>query len=235
MADDAAHRRPRRYGVSFNNGSYVSIARQLSAQPPFAVTSTSIGSIDDPLRLSDPLDEVDKSTTTNNFGADKNYQIGVIHTWNLDINRNAGRGWQFGAGYTGTRGTHLDVLRAPNRDPDGLRIDGVQAFLWESSEGRSILHAVTLRLRKQQARGIAGGISYTLAKSMDDASSIGGGGRVVAQDDQNLAAEWGRSRASTVGISSRGTCRSSCRSAQVVAGWIEGADGPRCSATGPCR
>jgi hypothetical protein len=181
------------YGVSFNNGSYVSIARQLSAQPPFAVTSTSIGSIGDPLRLSDPFAQVDESTTTNNFGADKNYQLGVIHIWNLDINRNAGRGWQFGAGYTGTRGTHLDVLRAPNRDPDGLRIDGVQAFLWESSEGRSILHAVTMRLRKQQARGIAGAISYTVAKSMDDASSIGGDGRVVAQNDQNLAAEWGLS------------------------------------------
>src|SRR4030095_12034393 len=105
---------------------------------------------------------------------------GVIQTWNLDVNHNAGRGWQFGAGYTGTRGTHLDVLRAPNRDPDGLRIEGVQAFLWQSSEGGSILHAGTFRLRKQQSQGVAGSLSYTFAKSRDDASSIGGGGGGVA-------------------------------------------------------
>src|SRR4030095_3748578 len=81
----------------------------------------------------------------------------------------------------------------PSRDPDVLGIECVEAFLWETSEGESILHAATLRLRKQQTRGIAGGLSYTFAKSRDDASSIGGGGRVVAQDDRNLEAEWGLS------------------------------------------
>ena len=35
---------------------------------------------------------------------------------------------------------------------------------------------------------IAGGVTYTLARSRDNASSIGGGGTNVAQDDQNLAA-----------------------------------------------
>ena len=32
------------YGISFNSGSYAAIARQLVAQPPFAVTNTSIRS-----------------------------------------------------------------------------------------------------------------------------------------------------------------------------------------------
>ena len=181
------------FGTSFNNGSYVTIARQLIAQPPFAVTSTSIGSLADPLPLSNAFADIDDSTTTNNFGVDKNYQLGVIKTWNVDVNHSLGRGWQVGGGYTGTQGTHLDVVRAPNRDPDGLRIEGVQPFLWQTSEGDSTLHAATVRLRKQQARGVAGSVSYTFAKSIDDASSIGGGGRVVAQNDQNLDAEWGLS------------------------------------------
>jgi len=181
------------FGTSFNNGSYAAIARQLIAQPPFATTSTSIGSLAAPLTLSDAFAAIDEATTTNSFGVDRNYRLGVIKTWNIDLSHNFGGGWQLGGGYTGTQGTHLDVLRAPNRDPDGLRIDGVQPFLWQTSEGESILHAATIRLRKQQARGIAGAISYTLAKSMDDASSIGGGGRVVAQNDQDLEAEWGLS------------------------------------------
>src|SRR4030095_538674 len=92
-----------------------------------------------------------------------------------------------------SRGVHVDVLRAPNRDPAGLRIEGVQPFLWQSAEGHSILHAGTIRVRRQPTRGIGGTLSYTLAKSIDDASSIGGGARVVAQDDRNLAAERGLS------------------------------------------
>ena len=84
-------------------------------------------------------------------------------------------------------------MRAPNRGPDGLRIPDVQPFLWQTSEGNSTLHAVTVRVRKNQARGLAGTASYTLAKSIDNASSIGGGGQVVAQNDQDLEAERGLS------------------------------------------
>ena len=38
-------------------------------------------------------------------------------------------------------------------------------------------------------KGIGGGVTYTIAKSMDNASNYGGGGTVVAQNDQDLAAE----------------------------------------------
>src|SRR5206468_3560283 len=61
------------------------------------------------------------------------------------------------------------------------------------SDGSSILHAASFRAQRRLVLGIGGGVSYTLAKSRDDASSIGGGGTVVAQDDRNLAAEWGLS------------------------------------------
>lgn len=180
------------YGVGFNNGSYASIARQLVAQPPFATTNTIIGSATTPLDFASALTAA-TSTTTNNYGVDKDYQLGVLQTWNFDVTRALARGWQVGGGYTGTRGTHLDILRAPNRGPDGLRIEGVQPFVWQTSEGESTLHAATVRVRRQQTRGIAGSASYTLAKSIDNASSIGGGGQVVAQDDQDLAAERGLS------------------------------------------
>ena len=40
------------------------------------------------------------------------------------------------AGYTGTKGTNLDICARPNRGPDGsLLIPGVQPFIWESSAG----------------------------------------------------------------------------------------------------
>ena len=68
----------------------------------------------------------------------------------------------------------------------------MQPFLWQTSEGSSVLHAGTFRASRRPAKGIGGGVTYTLAKSRDNASSIGGS-TVVAQDDQNLAAEWGLS------------------------------------------
>ena len=45
------------------------------------------------------------------------------------------------AGYTGVKGTNLDILRAPNRGPGGALIPGTQAFIWESSGGRSLMNA----------------------------------------------------------------------------------------------
>lgn len=181
------------YGINYNAGSYVSIARQLIAQPPFAVTNTSIGTRARPLSLTDPFALVSSSTTTNNYGIDPDYELGIAQVWNLDIGRDLPGALNAGVTYNGTRGTHLDMLRAPNRDATGVRIEGVQPFLWQTSEGRSQLHAVSLRLRKRMARGIGGGVNYTWTRARDNASSFGGAGGTVAQDDRNLEAEWGRS------------------------------------------
>jgi trimeric autotransporter adhesin len=181
------------YGISYNSGSYATIARQLVAQPPFATTDTSIGSVLDPLTLSDPFVTATPTTTTNNYGVDKNYVLGVVQTINADVSRTLKQVWDVGAGYTTTRGSHLDMIRAPNRGPDGLRIPDVQAFTWQTSDASSILHAGNFRLQRRPVKGIGGGVTYTLARSRDDASTLGGGRTTVAQDDQHLDAEWGLS------------------------------------------
>ncbi len=185
------------YGVSYNSGSYAAIARNLASQPPFAVTNTNIGALDRVLMLEDALAAPPPSETTNNYGAEKDYALGRVQTWNVDIARNFRQVWNAGAGYTRTMGASLDIIRAPNRGPDGLRIEGVQPFIWQTSEGSSVLNSATFRLQRRQVRGLGGGVTYTLAKSRDNAPSIGGGGGgssgVVAQDDQDLNAEWGLS------------------------------------------
>jgi hypothetical protein len=181
------------YGLSFNAGAYSNIARQLVGQPPFAVTNTATGTRTEALSLTDPLATAVAGELTNNYGVQRDYALGTVQTWNADLSRDVRQVWSVGAGYTHTRGASLDILRAPNRGPDGLRIEGVQPFIWQSSEGSSTLHAATFRARRRPVKGIGGGVTYTLARSRDNASSIGGGGSVVAQDDRNLAAEWGLS------------------------------------------
>jgi hypothetical protein len=84
-------------------------------------------------------------------------------------------------------------LRAPNLGPGGIPIAGVQPYIWESSGGRSIMHGATFQLQRRQAAGYRGGVSYTIARSRDNASSLGAGGAVVAQNDKDLESEWGLS------------------------------------------
>jgi len=74
-----------------------------------------------------------------------------------------------------------------------LRIPGIQPFLWETSQGSSILHAGSVRIRKRMTNGFSVGATYVYSKSIDNASSIGGGATVVAQNDLDLAAERGLS------------------------------------------
>jgi hypothetical protein len=181
------------YGINYNAGAYVAIVQQLAAQPPFAVTATNLGTIQTPLSLADALTSAGSDVVTNSFGVDPNYRLGYVQIWNVDIQRTLSRNIVFGVGYTGTKGSRLDLVRAPNRGPDGLRIPGVQPFLWESSGGSSIMHALTLRLQKRLTGGFSGSAIYTYSRSRDDASSIGGSAVVVAQNDQDLAAEWGPS------------------------------------------
>src|SRR5439155_14236184 len=45
-------------------------------------------------------------------------------------------------------------------------------------------------LRRRLAGAISGAASYTIAKSMDNASSLGAGAPVVAQNDKDLESEW---------------------------------------------
>jgi hypothetical protein len=130
---------------------------------------------------------------TNNYGIDRNYRLGYVQMWTLNVQQELTKGVILNVGYTGSKGTALDMVRAPNRGPDGLLLPDVQAFLWESSEGDSILHAGSVRLARRMAKGLSAGVTYTFSKSIDNASSIGGGATVVAQNDLDLAAERGLS------------------------------------------
>jgi hypothetical protein len=182
------------YGINYNTGQYSSIVQSLAYQPPFAFTQTNISSLSASsstqlLTLADGF-PVTTSSVTNNFAVDKNYKLGYVQIWNLNIQRELSPSLLLNIGYNGAKGTDLDMERAPNRLPaGGLRIPGVQPFILETSQGDSILHAGTVQLRKRLRRGISAQGTYVFSKSIDNASSIGGGQVVVAQNDQDLTAE----------------------------------------------
>jgi hypothetical protein len=179
------------YGINYNLAQYGVVIQNFAFQPPFAETATNATTIagltsGNPLTLANGFPSTMTSTVTNNFAVDPNYRLGYVQIWNLDIQREFAHGIVMNVGYNGAKGTRLDTERA-------LVVTGNQPFIFESSEGNSILHAASLRVRKRYAKGIGFGAQYVFSKSIDDASSIGGGGSVVAQNPFNISADRGLS------------------------------------------
>ncbi len=154
--------------------------------------TTVTGNIDAPLTIADAL-LTPAPATTNNWGVDRDYALGMIQTWNATVTKNFTQDWTMQVGYTGVKGTDLDILRAPALGANGEPIPETQAFIWESSGGRSLMNAANVQVRRRLAGGLTGGASYTFAHAMDNASSLGAGGAVVAQNDKDLEAEYARS------------------------------------------
>ena len=177
------------YGINYNTGAYQTIAQQLAFQPPFSTASTNIqpeattAPTAGYLSLADGFPAT-SAGITNTYAVNPNYRLGYVQIRNLDIQQQIRPTLLLNIDYTGTKGTDLDILEAPNRtvlpDSNGnqliqIRIPNVQAFTYENSGADSEANAGSVRLRKRLASGFSIGGIYTYSKSIDDASSIGAG------------------------------------------------------------
>jgi hypothetical protein len=197
------------YGINYNTSAYQSIVQNMAFQPPFSTTATNTQSATTQLSLANGFPPPPPGSVTNNFGVDPNYRLGYVQIWNFDIQQQIRPTLFVNLDYTGTKGTRLDILQAPNRTATGPLFPRVQPFYWEDSLGDSTAYAGSVRLRKRLQGGFSFGGRYTFSKSIDNASTIGsgeplvaqgGGGRGgvsgttnVAQDAFDLAAERGLS------------------------------------------
>jgi trimeric autotransporter adhesin len=178
------------YGINYNLAQYGTMIQNFAFQPPFANTATNATDVTaltagTALTLANGFPTT-TGTVTNNFAVNPNYRLGYVQIWNLDIQRELPGGVVLNTGYNGAKGTRLDIERA-------LLVAGNQPFTYESSEGNSILHAGSVRFRKRMAKGIGLSAQYVYSKSIDDASSIGGAGSVVAQNPFDISADRGLS------------------------------------------
>lgn len=186
------------YGINYNLSQYSTFVHDFAFQPPFAITQTN--SVPDvtspatsPLTLADGFPGTTSSGVTNNYALDPNYRLGYVQIWNLDIQRQLPGNVQLNVGYSGAKGTHLDTQRAlvPTCEATAscLVNEASAPFIFDSSEGNSILNAGTVRIRKRMAKGFAVNGVYVFSKSIDDASSIGSGSVTVIQNPFDLLAE----------------------------------------------
>jgi hypothetical protein len=179
------------YGINYNLAQYGAIIQNFAFQPPFANTATNSTNVTGltgpaPLTLINGFPAVSQTAVTNNFAVNPDYALGYVQIWNLDIQHEFHGNVVLNIGYNGAKGTRLDSERA-------LLVTGNQPFVYESSEGDSTLHAASVRVRRRMSKGFGFGAQYIFSKSLDDASSIGGGGVVVVQNPFDLPADRGLS------------------------------------------
>ena len=174
------------YGINYNLAQYGAVIQNFAFQPPFAETATNTATISSFLNLSNAFPSLTPGTVTNNFALDPNYRLSYVQVWNLDIQRDLPGGLLMNLDYNGSKGTRLDTQRA-------ILIGGSQPFTYESSAGNSVFHSGSVRFRKRMSKGLGLSATYIYSKSIDDASSIGGGGVVVAQNAFDIAADRGLS------------------------------------------
>src|SRR4029077_4475734 len=144
-----------------------------------------------------PQTVVARNTIQNTYAVNPNYKTGYAEIWNVSVETNVANNTALVLTYTGTKGTNLDLLYAPNRTTGTLSTRGPVAnagdFIYDTSGANSIYNSLQVRLQKRLSHGIMINGTYTFAKSIDDASSIGGGTPIVVQDSNNLSAEYGLS------------------------------------------
>ena len=189
------------YGWYYNGSVYNQAASRLAQQPPFATAVTLTSGLDNLLTIQNGFAAAPSTEITNTFAVARDYAVGYAQTWNLAVQHNLPASMVMEVGYLGTKGTRLDIQRSPNRAPAGSpltaeeqrQIGNAVGFIYDSSEGNSIYHAGQVRLSRRFRRGLSANLAYIWAKSIDNVSTFGGGGAVVAQNDKNLSLERGLS------------------------------------------
>jgi hypothetical protein len=188
------------YGLFYNESIYSQLLSELANQPPWSNSQLRITSATDVLTLQNgfPATVAAQNRAQNTYAVNPNYQVGYAQIWNASVETTVASNTAFVVTYTGTKGADLDMLFAPNRPAVGsLNPAGPVAnagnFIYDTSGANSIYNSLQLRLQKRMAHGIMINGTYTFAKSIDDASSIGGGTPIVVQDANNLQQEYGLS------------------------------------------
>ncbi len=188
------HQMTLRAGYSmFYVESYLNtLAGEMANQPPFAVVNTQIAQVGatTPLTIENGLSGASPGKVTNTVAVDPNYQVPYAMIWNASIEYNLLRNTFVEVMYTRTRGLHLDQLLGfgpSNSTPNAA------GFTYDTSGAIANFNALQVRLQKRMSHGLMFMARYTYSKSLDDASTIGGGAQTVIQNNADPRADYGRS------------------------------------------
>jgi hypothetical protein len=185
------------FSLFYDNTVYNRIPGLLTAQPPFAETSTFTSAADNVLTLSDPFTGPANVTIKNTYAVDKYLRTPYATTWNLSIEHELPGSLVSSVTYLGTKGTHMLDGIWPNVLSSGASgsslINNASGFTYYETVGNSIFNALQLRLNRRLRKGLQYTAYYQWSKSIDDATSIGGAGSTIIQNPNDIEADRGLS------------------------------------------
>lgn len=183
------------YGVFYPDEAYDSLAGQLLSQPPFGFTIQQTAQGQDFLGIREAFSPELAEPVANTYAVDPFFRLPTVQNWGLSWQQSLPGHLFVSVGYAGSRGTGLELLRAPNRVVDGRpQIGNAAEFLYLASGASSTFHGLQILATRRMRSGLSVNLRYEYGKSLDNASAIAGGARTVAQNDADLNAERGRSR-----------------------------------------
>ena len=169
------------------------LVSEMANQPPFATASTltqqTAATV--PLSFQTNLSTALPGTLTNTVAVNPNYQVPYLIFWNAGIEYNLTRSTFLELMYTGTRAVHLDQLLGFSSATNGAT--KAAGFMYDTSGAISIYHGLQVRLQRRMTRGLMFMARYTYSKSLDDASTIGGGSQTVIQNNTDPRGDYGLS------------------------------------------
>jgi hypothetical protein len=137
---------------------------------------------------------------------DQGYVNGVIHSWNVNVQRAVGSGMSAMIGYVQSRGAQLRLSRNINQPVNGLRpfaaLSGLSPILpgaplgnitQVESTGKSSYRGLWASLTRRPSRGLQFTGSYTWSRSLDYNSLSGPATAVTVQNSHDVADSWGLS------------------------------------------
>jgi Carboxypeptidase regulatory-like domain/TonB dependent receptor-like, beta-barrel len=180
-----------------------------ATNPPFATavalpanTTTKLS------EATDPGHAVPGSTVSPS-SSDPEFDNGYVQSWNLNVQREIGRGLAVTAGYFGSKGTHLRISRNLNQTFLNAALNPVRPFpnlassspiapglpllniTFREGTSNSNYNALWLTATKRLSGGLQFNASYTFSKSIDYNSQSSQG--VTVQDSYNLRGDRGLS------------------------------------------
>jgi hypothetical protein len=182
------------YGIYRQTNVYLPIATWLAAQPPFATVASLESTPEHPLTLANGFAAA-PGALPNTLAVDPHLRAPYAENWQLSVQRDLPASLSVSATYLGARGHHLLQESLPNTVPPGAENPCASCplgFVYVSSNGSSIRHALQLQARRRLRSGFTATVQYTLAKATDDAAALAGvsaSAASIAQDWRDLDAE----------------------------------------------
>jgi Carboxypeptidase regulatory-like domain len=186
------------YGIFYNGSIYGQLDAAMANQPPFAQAQTLQNGPATQLTFSNAFPPAPASVVSNTVAVNPDYRVGYAQIWNFSIERPLAPNTVLNLTYTGTKGSHLDLLLGLSRtpvpgQPGTGAVQNALGFTYDTSGASSIYHGLQVRVLRRFNHGLMINGTYTYSKSIDNASSIGGGQQVIAQDSSDPPAERGLS------------------------------------------